>query len=153
LHSGAPEQFHPTTQDDSADAYDPDTDAFAGLGSSSHSSGGLEAFANLSVSNKSYQETANAQQQRRIQQLEMELEQKEGMVQTMYARAVQVEEEKAEAGAVNEELQAENLQLKEELTRKLAEFAPIHDNLEEIMENREQIEISKFYERKKQQVH
>lgn len=39
------------------------------------------------------------------------------------------------------------LDLKEELTRKLAEFAPAHDNLDEITENREQIEISKFYER------
>ena len=38
--------------------------------------------------------------------------------------------------------------LKEELSRKLAEFAPAHDNLEEVTENREQIEISKFYERK-----
>lgn len=38
--------------------------------------------------------------------------------------------------------------LKEELSRKLAEFAPAHDNLEEIVENREQIEISKYYERK-----
>lgn len=40
------------------------------------------------------------------------------------------------------------LDIKEELTRKLAEFAPAHDNLEEIIENREQIEISKYYERK-----
>ncbi len=37
--------------------------------------------------------------------------------------------------------------MKEELTSKLAEFAPTTDNLEEIFENREQIEISKFYER------
>ena len=37
--------------------------------------------------------------------------------------------------------------LKEELTSKLAEFASTTDNLEEIFENREQIEISKFYER------
>ena len=37
--------------------------------------------------------------------------------------------------------------LKEELTAKLAEFASTTDNLEEIFENREQIEISKFYER------
>ncbi len=37
--------------------------------------------------------------------------------------------------------------LKEELTGKLAEFASNTDNLEEIFENREQIEISKFYER------
>ena len=39
------------------------------------------------------------------------------------------------------------LDVKEELTRKLAEFAPAHDNLDEITENREQIEISKYYER------
>ena len=36
---------------------------------------------------------------------------------------------------------------KEELTSKLAEFASTVDNLEEIFENREQIEISKHYER------
>jgi len=36
---------------------------------------------------------------------------------------------------------------KEELNRKLAEFASTVDNLEEVFENREQIEISKFYER------
>ena len=40
-----------------------------------------------------------------------------------------------------------NQELKEELTAKLEEFATTHDNLEEIFENREQIEISKFYER------
>ncbi len=38
-------------------------------------------------------------------------------------------------------------QQKEELNSKLAEFASSVDNLEEIFENREQIEISKFYER------
>ncbi len=37
--------------------------------------------------------------------------------------------------------------IKEELNTKLAEFATTVDNLEEIFENREQIEISKFYER------
>lgn len=37
-------------------------------------------------------------------------------------------------------------QVKEELVAKLDEFASDHDNLEEIFENREQIEISKFYE-------
>lgn len=40
-----------------------------------------------------------------------------------------------------------NVELKEELTRKLQEFASSTDNLEEIFENREQIEISRFYER------
>ena len=38
-------------------------------------------------------------------------------------------------------------QVKEELSSKLAEFATTVDNLEEIFENREQIEISRFYER------
>ena len=37
--------------------------------------------------------------------------------------------------------------MKEELHGKLAEFASSNDNLEEIFENREQIEISKHYER------
>ena len=37
--------------------------------------------------------------------------------------------------------------LKEELNGKLSEFASSVDNLEEIFENREQIEISKFYEK------
>ncbi|MCB0762568.1 MAG: DNA-directed RNA polymerase subunit omega [Flavobacteriales bacterium] len=37
--------------------------------------------------------------------------------------------------------------MKEELHSKLQEFASHQDNLEEIFENREQIEISKFYER------
>lgn len=38
-------------------------------------------------------------------------------------------------------------ELKQELNAKLEEFASSTDNLEEIFENREQIEISKFYER------
>ncbi len=38
-------------------------------------------------------------------------------------------------------------EIKEELTSKLAEFASNSDNLEEIFENREQIEISKHYEK------
>lgn len=38
-------------------------------------------------------------------------------------------------------------ELKEELNKKLEEFANYTDNLEEIFENREQIEISKYYER------
>jgi DNA-directed RNA polymerase subunit K/omega len=37
--------------------------------------------------------------------------------------------------------------VKEELHGKLAEFASSNDNLEEVFENREQIEISKHYER------
>jgi len=37
--------------------------------------------------------------------------------------------------------------MKEELNSKLVEFASTVDNLEEIFENREQIEISRFYER------
>lgn len=37
--------------------------------------------------------------------------------------------------------------MKEELSGKLAEFATSVDTLDEVHENREQIEISKFYER------
>ena len=40
-----------------------------------------------------------------------------------------------------------SVEMKEELNRKLQEFASYTDNLEEVFENREQIEISKFYER------
>src|SRR5512133_331174 len=40
-----------------------------------------------------------------------------------------------------------SVEIKEELNRKLEEFANYTDNLEEVFENREQIEISKFYER------
>ena len=38
------------------------------------------------------------------------------------------------------------LELKEELNQKLSEFATTTDNLEEVFENREQIEIAKYYE-------
>ena len=37
--------------------------------------------------------------------------------------------------------------VKEELHQKLSEFASSNDNLEEVFENREQIEISKHYEK------
>ncbi|GAB3725256.1 DNA-directed RNA polymerase subunit omega [Hymenobacter agri] len=40
-----------------------------------------------------------------------------------------------------------SLKLKEELNDRLAEFASTVDNLEEVFENREQIEVSKQYER------
>jgi DNA-directed RNA polymerase subunit K/omega len=39
------------------------------------------------------------------------------------------------------------INIKEELNGKLAEFATTVDNLEEVFENREQIEISRYYER------
>ena len=37
--------------------------------------------------------------------------------------------------------------MKEDLARKLKEFASGNDNLEEVFENREQIEISRYYEK------
>lgn len=40
-----------------------------------------------------------------------------------------------------------SVEMKQELNRKLEEFAYYTDNLEEVFENREQIEISRFYER------
>jgi len=38
-------------------------------------------------------------------------------------------------------------QMKSDLEKKLQEFASLNDNLEEISENREQIEISRYYEK------
>jgi len=40
-----------------------------------------------------------------------------------------------------------SIELKKELHQKLEEFATTSDTIEEISENKEQIEISKFYER------
>jgi DNA-directed RNA polymerase subunit K/omega len=40
-----------------------------------------------------------------------------------------------------------NTKIKDDLHRKLEEFGSLTDNLEEINENKEQIEISRFYER------
>jgi DNA-directed RNA polymerase subunit K/omega len=40
-----------------------------------------------------------------------------------------------------------NLDIKKELHEKLEEFATHNDSLEEIFENKEQIEVSKFYEK------
>ena len=37
--------------------------------------------------------------------------------------------------------------LKSEISKKLQEFASTSDNLDEVFENREQIEISRFYEK------
>jgi len=38
-------------------------------------------------------------------------------------------------------------EMKTELEKKLADFASYNDNIEEVFENREQIEISRFYEK------
>ncbi|TQD39349.1 DNA-directed RNA polymerase subunit omega [Haloflavibacter putidus] len=40
-----------------------------------------------------------------------------------------------------------NTEIKKELLEKLDEFATYNDSLDEIFENKEQIEVSKFYER------
>jgi len=40
-----------------------------------------------------------------------------------------------------------SVEIKQELNRKLEEFASYTDNLEEVFENPEQIEISRFFER------
>ena len=40
-----------------------------------------------------------------------------------------------------------SLKMKEDLSKKLKEFASGNDNLEETFENREQIEISRYYEK------
>ena len=38
-------------------------------------------------------------------------------------------------------------EIKQDLSKKLQEFASYNDNLEEVFENREQIEISRYYEK------
>ncbi|MEG1904414.1 MAG: DNA-directed RNA polymerase subunit omega, partial [Bacteroidales bacterium] len=38
------------------------------------------------------------------------------------------------------------VEMKQDLEKKLQEFASYNDNLEEVFENREQIEISRYYE-------
>ena len=40
-----------------------------------------------------------------------------------------------------------SVEIKQELSKKLQEFASSTDNLDEVFENREQIEISRFYEK------
>lgn len=40
-----------------------------------------------------------------------------------------------------------SMDIKNELSKKLQEFASVSDNLDEVFENREQIEISRFYEK------
>ena len=40
-----------------------------------------------------------------------------------------------------------SVEIKNDLSKKLAEFASYSDNLEEVFENREQIEISRYYEK------
>ena len=40
-----------------------------------------------------------------------------------------------------------SVEIKQELNKKLAEFASYNDSLEEVFENREQIEISRYYEK------
>ncbi len=40
-----------------------------------------------------------------------------------------------------------SIEIKQELSKKLAEFASYNDSLEEVFENREQIEISRYYEK------
>ena len=42
---------------------------------------------------------------------------------------------------------ADKSEIKKELIEKLEEFATYNDSLEEIFENKEQIEVSKFYEK------
>ncbi len=48
---------------------------------------------------------------------------------------------------ISKRAQTLNNELKQELNSKLEEFASTSDTIEEVMENKEQIEISKFYER------
>ena len=68
--------------------------------------------------------------------------------QTRDLRAMVGEENVYEAVAViSKRANQIGVEIKSELEKKLQEFAPYTDNLEEVFENREQIEISRYYER------
>ena len=68
--------------------------------------------------------------------------------QTRDLRAMVGEENVYEAVAViSKRANQIGVEIKAELEKKLQEFAPYTDNLEEVFENREQIEISRFYEK------
>ena len=50
-------------------------------------------------------------------------------------------------GNTENNLRVKIQRIKKELTEKLEEFATYYDSLEEVFENKEQIEVSKFYEK------
>lgn len=50
-------------------------------------------------------------------------------------------------GIITKRARQLNMDIKKELHAKLDEFAIVSDTIEEVQENKEQIEISKFYER------
>ena len=52
-----------------------------------------------------------------------------------------------DTGNISKRANQISLQIKEDLSKKLAEFASYSDSLEEVFENREQIEISRYYEK------
>ena len=49
--------------------------------------------------------------------------------------------------AISKRAEQLNTDIRKELNDKLEEFATYNDSLEEVFENKEQIEVSKFYER------
>ena len=53
----------------------------------------------------------------------------------------------APATTVTRDMMELCVEIKNDLSKKLAEFASYNDNLEEVFENREQIEISRYYEK------
>ena len=53
----------------------------------------------------------------------------------------------ADTGNVYETVAIIGKRANHDLSKKLAEFASYNDNLEEVFENREQIEISRYYEK------
>ncbi len=76
----------------------------------------------------------------------------QGIEPSAKARNVQEIADKAEniyeaLAVISHRAKQISVQLKRELQGKLEEFSPAVDNLEEVNENKEQIEISKFYER------
>lgn len=81
----------------------------------------------------------------------MDFKKTEAPVSTVTRNIVQIAEKTGniyEAVVICSKLSNQvNADLRKELYEKLEEFATYNDNLEEVHENREQIEVSKYYEK------
>ena len=62
-------------------------------------------------------------------------------------RKLQVSEQAESVAIIGKRANQISVEIKNDLSKKLAEFASYNDNLEEVFENREQIEISRYYEK------
>ncbi len=60
---------------------------------------------------------------------------------------MKLSEETGNVAIISKRANQISVEMKQDLEKKLQEFASYNDNLEEVFENREQIEISRYYEK------